>query len=32
VFARHYLKVEDVRDLMIKVLAITENLERSLLS
>ena len=32
VFARHYLKVEDVRDLMIKVLAITENLERSLSS
>jgi intergrase/recombinase len=31
-FARHYLKVEDMKDLMTQVLAITENLESALLS
>ena len=32
VFARHYLKVEDLKELSSQVLAVTENLERSLLS
>jgi hypothetical protein len=32
VFARHYLKIEDVKDLVAQVLAVTENLEETLLS
>jgi intergrase/recombinase len=32
VFARHYLKVEDVKELVAQVLAVTENLEKTLLS
>ena len=32
VFARHYLKIEDLKALVTQVLAVTENLESSLLS
>jgi hypothetical protein len=32
VFARHYLKVEDVKVLVVQVVTVTDNLERSLLS
>jgi intergrase/recombinase len=32
VFARHYLKVDDFKELVAKVLFVTENLERNLLS
>ena len=32
VFARHYLKVDDVKELVARVLAVTENLEKTLLS
>jgi intergrase/recombinase len=32
VFARHYLKVEDVKELVVKVLDVTENLEKTLLA
>ena len=31
VFARHYLKVEDVKELVGQVLVVTDNLEKSLL-
>jgi hypothetical protein len=32
VFARHYLKVENVKELVAQVLAVTENLERTLIA
>jgi intergrase/recombinase len=32
VFARHYLKVEDVKKLVLQVLAKTENLEKTLIA
>ena len=32
VFARHYLKIEDLKELVMQVLSVTENLESSLLS
>ena len=32
VFARHYLKVDDVKELVEQVLAVTENLGKTILS